>query len=301
MRVLVTGGAGFIGSHIVDALLAGGFRVCVLDNLSTGKLENLNPGVNFYHGDLRDKELLREIMERERPGVVIHQAAQASVPRSIKDPGCDAGVNVLGSINLLEACRQYGVRKVIYASSAAVYGNPKYLPLDEGHPAELLSPYGISKYTVEHYLKVYKSLYGLDFTVLRYANVYGPRQDAAGEGGVVAIFADRLLKGTQPEIYGDGEQTRDFVYVKDVAAANVAALDRAGGEVLNISTGVATSVNKLLAVMKEIAGSSAEARYCPERPGDIRHSYLDNSRAKRLLGWRPRFGLREGLRETMGC
>lgn len=299
MQVLVTGGAGFIGSHIVDVLLSKGFSVSVLDNLSTGKMENLDPRANFYHGELDDEKLLEQIMERERPEVVIHQAAQASVPRSVDNPVYDAGVNVVGSIKLLEACRKGGVRKVIYASTAAVYGNPRYLPVDEDHPVTLLSPYGISKYTVEQYLKIYNSLYGLDFTVLRYANVYGPRQDAAGEGGVVSIFADRLLSGNAPEIFGDGKQTRDFVYVKDVAAANAAALDRAGGQVLNVSTGIATSVKELFEIMREMAGSSLDARYGPERAGDIKHSYLENARARRLLEWKPRFDLEKGLKETI--
>lgn len=300
MQVLVTGGAGFIGSHIVDALLSQGHSVSVLDNLSTGKLENLDPRVNFYHGELGDEELLQQIMEGERPEVVIHEAAQASVPRSVDNPVYDAGVNVVGSIKLLEACRKGGVRKVIYASTAAVYGEPKYLPIDEDHPVMLLSPYGISKYAVEQYLKVYKSLYNLDFTVLRYANVYGPRQDAAGEGGVVSVFAGRLLSGKCPEIFGDGRQTRDFVYVKDVAAANVAALDRAGGQVLNVSTGIATSVNELFETMREMAASSVIAVYGPERPGDIKHSFLENIRARQLLEWKHRFDLEDGLRETIG-
>ncbi|MCF8012634.1 MAG: NAD-dependent epimerase/dehydratase family protein [Clostridiales bacterium] len=300
MRILVTGGAGFIGSHIIDALLKKENKVCVLDNLSSGKMENLNPGVNFYHGDLRDKEILQQIMQKERPEAVIHQAAQPSVPRSIEDPSYDASVNVEGSVNILEACRKGEVQKIIFSSTAAVYGNPRYLPLSEEHPVELLAPYGISKYAVEQYLKVYKDIHGIDFTVLRYANVYGPRQDAAGEGGVVSIFADRLLNNDAVNIYGDGEQTRDFIYVKDVAAANAAALCNGSGQVLNISTGKATTVNELFYTMKDVSGSSSSARYCSERPGDIKHSYLDNSLGVKQLEWKPGYNLQQGLKETMG-
>ncbi|MFZ5652589.1 MAG: NAD-dependent epimerase/dehydratase family protein [Bacillota bacterium] len=228
MKVLVTGGAGFIGSHTVDALAAAGAAVAVLDNLSAGRFENIKQNVNFYHGDLLEKDFVFHCAEKESPEVIIHLAAQASVPESLKAPDIDAGVNMLGSLHILEAARACGARKVVFASSAAVYGMPRYLPVDELHPAQPLSGYGLSKHTVERYLELYRQLYGLDYTVLRYSNVYGPRQDALGEGGVVSVFIDRIIGGKQPVIHGDGEQTRDFVYVCDVAAANLQAIDRGG-------------------------------------------------------------------------
>lgn len=298
MRVLVTGGAGFIGSHIVDGLVLAGARVAVLDDLSTGSFENLNPGANFYRGGVEGTELV-EVIERERPEAVFHQAAQVDVQRSLQAPLADAEVNVGGTINLLEACRRSGVKKVIYASSAAVYGDPVYLPVDEEHPVAPLSCYGISKYVPELYLETYRRLYGLNYTVLRYANVYGPRQDARGEGGVAAIFTTKLLRGEPPCIFGDGRQTRDFIYVKDVAAINLAAINRGDGVVLNAATGIPATVNKLFTNLKEITGSRLEAVYGPPRPGDITHSYLDPGKARAATGWRPRYSLAEGLRETV--
>lgn len=298
MRALVTGGAGFIGSHIVDELVSAGARVAVLDDLSTGSFENLNPGVNFYRAGVEGPELV-ELIERERPEVVFHQAAQVDVQRSLREPLADAKVNVSGTINLLEACRRSGVKKVIYASSAAVYGDPVHLPVDEGHPVAPLSCYGISKYVPELYLETYRRLYGLNYAVLRYANVYGPRQDTRGEGGVVAIFTVKLLRGEPPRIFGDGEQTRDFIYVKDVAAINLAAVKRGDGVALNAATGVPVTVNELFTNLKEITGSRLEAVYGPPRPGDIIHSYLDPAQARTATGWGPRYSLAEGLRETV--
>ena len=299
MRVLVTGGAGFIGSHIVDALIARGDNVAVLDDLSGGRLENIDPRVNFYHGDIRDRKLVLEIMGLEKPRYVIHQAAQVDVQASMKDPVNDAAVNIMGTLNLLEACRARGVEKVVYASSAAVYGNPCRLPVDEAHPVRPMSGYGISKHTVERYLPVYREQHGLDYTVLRYANVYGPRQDAAGEGGVVAIFIGMLLRNLRPRIFGDGEQTRDFVHVHDVARANLAALAAGGGDVLNIGTGVPTSVNQLYDTLRQIIGVDIGPLYEPPREGDIRHSYLDPGDAALQLDWRTKTGLAEGLRQTV--
>ncbi len=299
MRVLVTGGAGFIGSHVVEQLAACGADVAVLDDLSRGSLSNLHPAASLYHGDIRDEGFVRETLEQFRPRVVIHQAAQVDVQASLEDPARDAAVNIGGTIHLLEACRRTGVEKVIYASSAAVYGDPLYLPVDEEHPVRPLAGYGISKHTVEHYLEVYRGLYGLDYTVLRYANVYGPRQDATGEGGVVAVFVHRLLRGETPCIFGDGEQTRDFVYVGDVAAANLAAIKGGSGRVLNVSTGRATSVNDLFQLLQQITGSKIKARYCPPRPGDIRHSYLSCDLARKTLGWRALTDLAAGLSLTV--
>jgi len=298
LKVLVTGGAGFIGSHIVDLLVEDNCRVAVVDDLSTGSFENVNAGVNFYHLKVEEGGL-EEAVAREKPEVVLHQAAQVDVQRSLREPLADAEINILGSVNLLEACRRHGVGKVVYASSAAVYGNPAYLPVDEAHPVAPQSPYGVSKHTVEDYLRIYRENYGIDYTVLRYANVYGPRQDASGEGGVVAIFVDRLLKGEPPRIFGDGEQTRDFVYVKDVAAANLAAFRRGDGMVLNVSTGAGLSVNGLFQALKETTGSGLAPMYRPPRPGDITHSRLANAAARQALEWRPRYSLAEGLRETV--
>lgn len=298
MKVVVTGGAGFIGSHIVDVLIASGIQVAVVDDLSTGRLENINPAVDFYHIKVEDAELA-EVLARVKPDAVIHQAAQVDAQRSLQEPLADARINILGAINLLEACRRCGVGKIIYASSAAVYGSPAYLPVDEDHVIEPQSPYGASKHTVEHYLKIYSEIYGIKTTVLRYANVCGPRQDASGEGGVVAIFADRLLSGRSPQIFGDGEQTRDFIYVGDVAQANLAALYQGYGEILNVSTGTRISVNGLFLLLKELTNSPLEPEYCPPRPGDITHSYLANNRAREVLDWAPRVSLEEGLRQTL--
>jgi UDP-glucose 4-epimerase len=216
----------------------------------------------------------------------------------VENPLLDANINIMGTINLLEACRKYGVQKVVYASSAAVYGNPQYLPIDENHPVKPLSGYGISKHTVEHYLEVYRNLYGLRYTVLRYANVYGIRQDPRGEGGVISIFIDKILNGERFIINGDGEQTRDYIYVEDIARANLAAIDRADGEILNIGTGKSTSLNELVGLFRTITGEPLEVGYGPERPGDIKHSYFRIEKAKSQLAWEPSVTLKEGLSKT---
>lgn len=298
MRVMVTGGAGFIGSHIVENLLRDNHEVFIVDNFSAGKKENLVSEVPVYNMDITDPGIAA-VFEEVRPRALIHQAAQVAVPVSLKDPVFDARVNIIGTLNLLEACRIYGVEKVVFASSAAVYGNPNYLPVDEEHPLRPLSGYGISKHAVERYLEVYQELYGLKWTALRYANVYGPRQDALGEGGVVAIFIDKLLHNRRPTIFGDGEQTRDFVYVKDVAAANVQALTMGDHQILNISTGQAATVNELYALLQQEVGFSLPPEYGPPRAGDIVHSYLDNHRAVSQLNWKPRYSLARGLKETV--
>ena len=298
MKILVTGGAGFIGSHIVDLLIENGYEVVIVDNLSTGKEEFINKKAIFYKKDITDDDLY-EIFEKEKPDYVVHQAAQIDVQRSIDDPVFDAKVNVLGTVNLLECCRKSGVKKIVYASSAAVYGNPEYLPIDEVHKINPISYYGISKHTAEHYFEVYSQLYDLKYTILRYANVYGIRQDPKGEGGVISIFIDKMLKGERPIIFGDGNQTRDFVYVKDVAKANLLALEKGDSEVVNISTNKATSINKLVELMNEIMNTSLEPIYTEPRKGDIVHSYLDNKKALDVLGWKPEYSLEEGLKETI--
>jgi UDP-glucose 4-epimerase len=298
MNVLVTGGAGFIGSHIVDLLVEKGCTVSIADNLSTGRSENINPGAKFYNIDVRDPGL-KEIVAREKPTAIIHLAAQVDVQCSLQDPHNDAEINILGTVNLLDACAGSGIGKVIYASSAAVYGSPVYMPVDERHPVAPQSPYGLSKYTAEQYLRLYRDMHGISFTVLRFANVYGPRQDATGEGGVVAIFIDKLAKEVKPAIFGDGEQTRDFIYVKDVAAASMAALQRGDGGTYNVSTGKGLTVNYLYQALKALSGSTMEPLYQAPRPGDIIHSTLSNARACVSLDWRPRYILMEGLRETV--
>lgn len=299
MKVLVTGGAGFIGSHIVDKLVELKHRVCTIDNLATGNRVNINKGATFYKCDITEIEKLRLVFQVERPEIVIHHAAQIDVQASIKNPVFDAKNNIIGTINILECCKDYGVRKIIYPSSAAAYGEPEYLPVDEKHPLEPISFYGISKHTPTHYIKAYSALYELKYTIFRYSNVYGMRQDAKGEGGVVSIFVDKLLKNQSPFIFGNGEQTRDFIYVKDVASANILALDKADNEIMNISSNKTTTVNMLFKMMRDIAGSDVKAIYKEARKGDIEHSYLDNSKAERKLDWRTRFTLEDGVRETI--
>ncbi|NMB46097.1 MAG: NAD-dependent epimerase/dehydratase family protein [Firmicutes bacterium] len=297
-RVLVTGGAGFIGSHIVEALLSKGCQVAVVDNLSTGKREHVPSGVDFYRCDICSAELAA-VFAAFQPEYIVHAAAQVHVGTSLEKPDIDAQTNILGSLNVLELARCYGCRRVVYSSSAAVYGNPEYLPVDETHPLRPISPYGISKHTVEHYLYIYRELYDLDYVVLRYANVYGPRQDASGEGGVVAIFADRLLEGRSPIVYGDGEQTRDFVYVKDVALANVLALTVGGGHILNVSSGTETSIGELLGLLQAETGYQGQVLYQDERPGEIRRSILCNRQLGKILNWKQEVDLVTGLKATV--
>ena len=298
MRIVVTGGAGFIGSHVVDAYVSSGHGVIVVDNLSTGKRENVNPAARLVHMDITDVSLA-ELFLAERPDVVNHQAANASVPISVRDPVFDARQNVLGTLNVIEAARQAGVGKVIYVSSGgAMYGNPQYLPADEDHPSDPVSPYALSKHTGERYVRLYGQQHGLRWTCLRYANVYGPRQDPLGEAGVIAIFCQNVLDGVAPEIHWDGEQTRDFVYVGDCARAHLVALDAGDGQAYNVGTGVGTSVNLLFRTLLEVTGQELEPRRGPRRPGDARHSYLDCTKIERDLGWRAQVSLREGLERT---
>ncbi len=299
LKILVTGGAGFIGSHVVDAFVRAGHTVTVVDNLATGSLTWVNPGAAFHRLDLRSARL-GDLFEAERPEVVAHLAAQAAVSRSVADPAFDASVNILGGLNLLDCCRWVGVRRLIYSSSGgAGYGDTDAIPTPEGHPLLPASPYGIAKVAMEHYLAAWGSIHGISGVSLRYANVYGPRQNPAGEAGVVAIFSHRLLTGQTPVINGDGEQTRDYVFVEDVADANLRALERAtvtGG--VNIGTGVETSVNDLHARLARAAGVTTPAARGPARPGEQRRSCLDPGLAAQALGWRPTVSLDEGLART---
>jgi UDP-glucose 4-epimerase len=297
MNVLVTGGAGFIGSNLVDALIEAGHQVTVVDNLSTGKREYVNRRADFQQMHIQDARLA-EVFGASRPEVVFHLAAQINVQTSLEEPGLDADVNILGSIRVLELCRLYRVRKIIYPSSAAVYGDPLYLGIKEDHPIKPLSFYGISKYTPEPYIQVYADLYGLDYTILRYANVYGMRQDPKGEGGVISMFLNKMVNGVPPVIYGNGEQTRDFIYIKDVVSANLAAIDRGSRAVLNISTNRSTRIQELVVLMSRILGCSGTAIYQEGRPGDIEHSRLDHTEAVKQLDWRPAYSLLQGLTET---
>ncbi len=298
MKVIITGGAGFIGSNIADLLIDKGLEVVIIDNLSHGKKQNINPKAKFYNCDIRDSKIL-EIFQKEKPQVLIHEAAQISVPNSVDDPINDASINIIGTLNLLEACRKTGVKRVIYPASAAIFGEPEYLPIDEKHPLNMMSGYGVTKHTVEHYLSVYKSLYGIDYVALRYANVYGPRQDSSGEGGVVAIFSEKLIKNEIPYIYGDGQQIRDFVYVKDVAKANFMALTSGDNEIFNVSTNQKISINDLLNVVNSALGRNIKAVYTDERPGDIRNSYMSYDKIKNALGWTPDYNLEAGIAETI--
>ncbi len=295
MRILVTGGAGFIGSHVVDGYIAAGHEVAVVDDLSTGHAANLNPRARFYKMDIRDASL-RDVFATEQPEVVNHHGAQMSVLVSVGEPLRDASTNVLGSLNVIECARQFGTRKVIYISTGgAVYGEPRYLPCDEDHPVDPLCPYGISKHTPEHYLALYQRLYGLDYTVLRYPNVYGPRQDPHGEAGVVAIFAGRMLRGERVVINGTGEQERDFVAVGDIVRANVAAIEHAGGEIVNLGSARGTSVNAIFHTLSHIIGYGQPPLFGPANAGEVFKIYLSGEKARRLFGWQPTVPLDAGL------
>ncbi len=301
MKILVSGGAGFIGSHITDRYVADGHRVVVIDNLATGKMENLNPLAPFYRMDIRDPGL-EELFSRERPDVLNHHAAQIDVRKSVQDPVYDAETNILGMLNLLEKAVKYGVKRFIFASSGgAIYGDPLEgapPPIEEA-PLLPMSPYGVAKATGELYLHYYRIVHGVDTVALRYGNVYGPRQDPLGEAGVVAIFAAKLLAGEQPLINGDGLQTRDYVYVEDVATANVLALHSKTSGAFNIGTGLEKNVNELFRGLCQIIGKSTDEVHGPAKVGEQRRSVLNCTKARTHLGWEPRVPFEEGLRRTV--
>jgi UDP-glucose 4-epimerase len=299
-RVLVTGGAGFIGSHTVDLLIKRGVRVSVVDDLSSGRREHVHPAAEFHCVDVAS-ERLDSVFRTVQPTHVIHLAAQTSVPASLKQPGLDAQVNVMGTLNVLERCVELGRRagrppKVVVACSAAMYGEPRYLPVDEEHPRVPQSFYGLHKSLILDYLRLYHDHYGLPYTALVYSNVYGPRQT---HGSVIGMFVEAALSGVTPLIFGDGRQTRDFIFVSDVARANHRALLAADGEVLNISTGREVSINELCDIVATAASRPLRPVYAPPRPGDVRRSALSWRRAGRLLNWRPAVQLREGVRRTL--
>jgi UDP-glucose 4-epimerase len=300
MKILVTGGAGFIGSHVVDGYLNEGHGVVVVDDLSRGSRQNPPAGVPLYQADVRNRSALEEVFKKERPDVVNHHAAHIDVRTSVNDPVFDAECNILGSIHLLQLSVQYKVRRFVYASTGgAIYGEPKVLPATEETLVLPLAPYGISKHVVEHYLYTYSLLYGLPYVVLRYGNVYGPRQSSKGEAGVVAIFCEQMLRKISPTIYGNGKKTRDYIEVSDVVRANVTALSTGDGEIFNIATGVATTDYGIFVAVREALGIPPfEPKYAPKRPGEVDHIVLDVSKARAKLGWRPRVELSQGIKRT---
>lgn len=307
MKILVTGGAGFIGSHLVDRLIQHGHEVVVVDNLATGYRHNLNPRARFYETSLLDSSL-SAVFQREKPDIVNHHAAQNDVRRSNTNPVFDAQHNIIGSIRLIQCCIEHSVQKVIYASSGGtVYGEPTYLPVDEAHPIAPISPYGISKHTVEHYLFLAAASAGINYTVLRYANIYGPRQHPHGGAGVVAIFAESMLRGVSPTIFGDGSSTRDYLFISDAVEANLLTLTGGDREIYHVSTGLQISLNELFCQLKRALGSSTGCEdivkmspvYADPRPGEIHRIALNPAKIERDLGWIPKTSLQDGLAQTV--
>jgi len=299
MKIMVTGGAGFIGSHVTDMMIEAGYEVIVVDDLSTGRRSNLNPHATFYEVDIRSSEMER-VFAQEKPEVICHHAAQMDVRRSMDDPLFDADINIIGSIKLAQLAIRHGTRKFIHISSGgAAYGEPEYLPCDEDHPIKPLCHYGASKYTFELYLHVFNANYNLDYSVIRYPNVYGPRQDPHGEAGVVAIFTGRMLRGEELTINGSGEQVRDYVYVTDCARCNLMLLEQGSGHVYNLGYGIGTTVNEIFEQLKNITGYTKQALYGPAKVGETFKIYLNAGRAERELGWRPVIPLEEGLKRTV--
>jgi len=300
MKVLVTGGAGFIGSTIVDTLVDRGNDVAVLDNLSTGKREYLNPNAKFYEKDIRHTDEVDDVLEKERPEVVIHAAAQVMLRKSLEEPLEDAEINVLGTINVLEACRKYGVKKIVYTSTGgARVGEPEYLPVDENHPIKPTAPYGISKHTAEHYVQMYSELYGFDHLIFCFGNVYGPRDDPS-TGRLTSVFATKMLKNETPKIFGDGEQTRDFIYVGDIAGFIVDSMDKnPEHKLFHLANGEQKSVNTISDILRELTGYKGEVEHVEAVPGEVRDIMLDTTLAQTELGWEPKTSFEQGLKETV--
>ncbi|MEM0230930.1 MAG: NAD-dependent epimerase/dehydratase family protein [Candidatus Woesearchaeota archaeon] len=299
-KALVSGGAGFIGSHVVDVLLENGYDVVVVDNLDSGSLKNVDNRAKFYRADILS-DAIDTIFSAEKPDYVFHLAAQISVSKSLREPVYDANVNILGSINIIENCIRHGVKKLIFSSTGgALYGNPSRIPCDENTEVKPLCPYGVAKYCVEQYLSYYARVHGLKYVALRYSNVYGPRQNPFGEAGVIAIFAKKMLSGEVPTINGDGAQTRDFVYVGDVALANLLAAERdIHGVSINIGSGIETSVNEIFEILESFIRSGVRPVHAPAIKGEVRRIALDYSLAKKLLGWTPRVNLKDGIGLTV--
>ncbi|HEV2216062.1 MAG TPA: NAD-dependent epimerase/dehydratase family protein [Candidatus Dormibacteraeota bacterium] len=301
MKILVTGGAGFIGSHVVDAYIAAGHEVAIIDNFATGSEHNVNRDAQMHRLDLRDAAAVASAVASFKPDIVNHHAAQAEVPKSVADPAFDAQVNLIGGINLLKASVDNGVRKFIFISTGgALYGEPDVVPCDEDHPVRPLSPYGTSKFCFEQYLGTFKRTFGLEHTVLRYSNVYGPRQDfQSEEGRVIAIFASRMIAGKPVTVDGDGEQARDMLFVGDAATANLAALDRGSDGTYHVSSGFDVTINDLFRKLSILTGYEQAPTHGPRRKGDVYRIALDNSRARRELQWQPAVSLEEGLSSTV--
>ena len=300
MRILVTGGAGFIASHLTDRYVTLGHQVAVLDNLSNGKRENVNPQAWFYEADLTDPDCVMTVLEDFRPEVINHHAAQASVAVSVQQPRFDADTNVGGMVNLLTAAVTFGVRRVIYSSTGgAIYGETDQIPTPEDHPLRPLSPYGCSKLCGEYYLSTWHRLHGLDYVIFRYSNVYGPRQDAHGEAGVVSIFAGLMLEGKQPTIFGAGHKTRDYIYVDDVVEAGVCALEGLANDVFNVATSKQTTDQEVFDALAAAIGYEGPPLYGPERLGDLQHSCLDITKARQTLSWEPQVPFPEGVAQTV--
>ncbi len=299
MKILVTGGAGFIASQVADAFINEGHQVLIVDDLSTGFEKNINPKAKFIKANICDLELSK-LFEKEKFDLINHHAAQMDVRRSVADPIFDANINILGTINLLKNAVKTGVKKFMFASTGgAVYGEQKYFPADEEHPSNPLSPYGISKLSVEKYLYFYKAQYNLNYTILRYANIYGPRQNPFGEAGVVAIFSSKLLKDEQPVINGTGKQTRDYVFVGDVVKANLVTLDDKESEIYNVGTGIETDVNELFGLLNKITGKQREEKHGPAAPGEQMRSVITSDKIFNKFSWRPSTSLEEGLKKTV--
>lgn len=297
--ILVTGGAGFIGSHLVGRLIGMGYKVVVVDDLSTGKKENINKKSKFYKVDILSQKI-KEIFRKEKPEIVYHLAAKINVRESVKKPIENAKTNILGSLNILENCQKFKVKKIIFASTGgAIYGETKIIPTPETYPENPLSPYGIEKFAIEKYLNYYHKVFGLPYVSLRLANVYGPRQNSKGEAGVIAIFIDKMLRGKQPIIYGTGKQKRDFVFVDDVAEAFLLAMKSEKSGIYNIGTGKETSINEIFDKIKEILSAEGKKVYQKAKLGDLKRSCLNISKAKKELKWQPKYNLEKGLKETI--
>ena len=300
MKILVTGGAGFIGSNIVDELVEKKHKVVIVDNLATGNIKNVNKKAKFYKVSVCDKKKINEIFKKEKIDIVIHHAAQLDVRKSVADPCFDADVNIKGTLNILEACKNTKVKKIIFASSGGtIYGECGSKAPDEKSFANPLSPYGVAKLSVEHYIKAYNALYGLKYTILRYANVYGPRQDVNGEAGVVAIFIGKMTANKEVFVFGDGKQLRDYVYVKDVVSANIKALTKGNNEIINIGTQKTFSVNQLVKELSLIINYKNKPIFKPKRNGELFKSFLNISKAKKVLGWQPKVDIVKGLKNTV--
>ena len=299
MNILITGGAGFIGSNIADAYCEAGHRVVIVDDLSTGSIDNVNPKAKFSKIDIRSPEI-ENLFKENKFEIINHHAAQMDVRKSVADPKFDASVNVLGMLNVLEFGLKYGVKKVIFSSTGgAIYGEQDYFPADEQHPLRPLSPYGITKLATEKYLYYYQAVHGIRHVILRYANIYGPRQNPHGEAGVIAIFADKMLRGGAPVINGDGKQTRDYVYVSDVVRANLLALSPSYTGIFNIGTGIENDVNTLFRLIKKFSGAACEEKHGEAKIGEQVRSVIDHSKAKKVLGWEPTVTLEDGLKKTV--